>query len=122
MGGVQRPQDVTIVSVPARMPAGVDRLDVLVDGLPVGDLHLRLCAACERAVIEHVRVDRRYRERGLARRLVEAATEDRSGWSWSTTEIDDNAAARAFAAVGIWPGPPRPRWCAHMRFADDLMP
>ncbi|WP_406693326.1 GNAT family N-acetyltransferase (plasmid) [Saccharopolyspora sp. ID03-671] len=113
---------MTIVSVPARVPAGVDRLDVLVDGQPVGDLHLRLCTACERAVIEHIRIDRHYRGRGLARRLVEAATEGRRSWLWSTTEIADNASAAGFAAAGIWPGPPQPQWCAHMRAADDLMP
>lgn len=113
---------MTIVPLPGRMPAGVDRLDVLVDGQPVGDLHLRLCAACERAVIEHIRIDRRYRGRGLARRLVEAATEGRSDWSWSTTVIDDSPAARAFAETGIWPGPPQPHWCAHMRATDELMP
>ena len=121
MGGIRQQQAVAIVSVPAWIAAGVDRLDVLVDGQPVGDLHLRLCAPCRLGLIEHVRIDRQYRRRGLGRRLVAAATEGRSVWSWSTTVISDNAEARTFAAAGIWPGPPRPQWCAHMRAADDLM-
>lgn len=109
-----------IVRVPSAVPAGVARLDVLLDGRPVGDLHLRVCELCQQGLIEHVRVDPPYRRLGLARRLVEAATSERRGYTWSTTVIDTTCEAQGFAAAGIWPGPPRPRWCEHMRIADDL--
>lgn len=123
VGGVQQRRvsaAVEIVRVPAAVPAGVTRLDVLLDGIPVGDLHVRLCAACQQGLIEHVRVDPPYRRRGLARRLVAAATADRPGYMWSTTVIDATSEARGFARAGIWPGPPTPWWCQHMREADDL--
>ncbi|MEV4649030.1 GNAT family N-acetyltransferase [Saccharopolyspora sp. NPDC049357] len=118
----QRSAVVEIVRIPARVPAGIDRLDVLVDGLPVGDLLLRVCEPCEVAVIEHLRIDRWYTRQGLGRRLVEAATAEHAGYAWSTTEISDNPSARGFAAAGLWPGPPVPAWCEHMREADALIP
>ncbi|WP_406693310.1 GNAT family N-acetyltransferase (plasmid) [Saccharopolyspora sp. ID03-671] len=118
----QQSAAVEIVHVPARVPAGIDRLDVLVDGVPVGDLLLRLCAPCRLGVIEHLRVDPPHRRRGLGRRLVAAAIEGRTDWTWSTTIIDPNDSARGFARAGLYPGPPVPRWCEHMAAADALMP
>lgn len=64
VGGVQQRRKCTaveIVRVPAAVPAGIARLDVLLDGLPVGDLHVRMCEPCQQGLIEHVRVDRPYR-------------------------------------------------------------
>lgn len=124
VGGVQWRREsaaVEIVRVPALVPAGVTRLDVLLDGLPVGDLHVRTCEPCQQGLIEHVRVDPPYRRLGLARRLVAAATAEHPGYAWSTTVIDATSEAQGFAQAGIWPGPPTPSWCQHMRVADDLV-
>lgn len=122
VGGAQqrRTAAVDIVRVPAAVPAGVERLDVLVDGIPVGDLHLRSCEPCQQGLIEHVRIDPPYRRQGLARRLISDATADHPSYTWSTTVIDTTREAQRFAQTGIWPGPPTPRWCEHMRAADEL--
>lgn len=120
VGDVQQPAFVEIVRVPAAVPAGVTRLDVLLDGLPVGDLHLRICEPCQQGLIEHVRIDPPFRRQGLARRLVAVATAAHPGYTWSTTVIDATREAQRFAQAGIWPGPPTPWWCEHMRTADDL--
>lgn len=122
MGGMQPSSTVRIVSVPARVPASVERLDVLVDDVPVGDLLRRVCELCEVAVIEHVRIDPPYRRKGLARLLVHAATVDYPCYSWSTTVIANHPGAQGFAQAGLWPGPPSPRWCKHMREADEMVP
>ncbi|MFC7344963.1 GNAT family N-acetyltransferase [Saccharopolyspora griseoalba] len=98
-----RPVVVEIVRAPARVPAGITYLDVYVDGVPVGDLLLRVCEPCERAVIEHLRIDHQYTRQGLGRRLVEAATAQHPGYAWSTTEISDAPSARGFAAAASRP-------------------
>lgn len=122
MDDMQNSAAVEISRVPARVPAGITRLDVLVDGVPVGDLLLRLCAPCGLAVIEHLRIDHGHTRRGLGRCLVQSATKDHPGYVWSTTVITDHPGAQAFAAAGLWPGPPVPQWCEHMHTADALMP
>lgn len=135
-GGVGRPPAVRFVARvdagqvkvefvvrPATLPAGVERLDVLLDGQVSGDLDFRACEHCHQAVLEQIRIDPPYRRQGLARGALQAAVDNRPGYRWSTSVLADTAEARSFWTAVGWAGVlGNPDWCAHMYEADRHTP
>jgi GNAT superfamily N-acetyltransferase len=60
---------------------------------------VRMCAVDERGVIEQVRVDEDRRRHGVGTVLVTAALARGPGYAWSTTELENTAAARVLGGV-----------------------
>jgi GNAT superfamily N-acetyltransferase len=88
--------DVQLRHVNADRPAGLARVDVLIDGQVVADADWRACTACGVAVLEQVRTDPDYRGHGYARQAVHAARVWAPRCSWSTTTV----AAEARSVLG----------------------
>ncbi|MGP4016853.1 hypothetical protein [Saccharopolyspora sp. 5N708] len=91
---------VELVTVPAVLPAGHAALEIHEHGVIVGDVDFRVCDACRLGLVEHVRVDRPRRRRGLATQAINKLLAD-------------------------WPDPEtfgKPGECTHIREADEQMP
>jgi GNAT superfamily N-acetyltransferase len=111
--------NVQLRHVDADRPAGLARVDVLVDDQVVADLDWRACQQCGIAVIEHVRADPTHRRHGYARRAVRAA-HTRAPWcSWSTTAVTGPAAQAFWTSVAAWIDT-GPRYCPHMTGGLDV--
>ncbi|MQA10529.1 MAG: GNAT family N-acetyltransferase [Pseudonocardiaceae bacterium] len=117
---------LVLVLIPPAMRGGLGHIELWLGGVSVGDIDLRACGPCRRAVLEHVRVDEKYRRMGYGRVLVAAAVARAPGYSWSTTTMDTSLATRAFwAAVGDQVpgdigGPPN--YCTDMLRAAEHTP
>lgn len=116
--------DVHVRYLPPDRPAGLARIEVVVDGRTVGDLDWRSCpdVACRCAVIESVRIDQGFRRRGYATAAVRAAGAITGpGCNWSTTAVTSRVAHAFWTSLG-WPMSAHiPRYCPHMAVdADDL--
>ncbi|TDX84935.1 GNAT family N-acetyltransferase [Amycolatopsis arida] len=85
-----------LVVVPPTVPAGVGRIELRLDGHPVGDIDLALCGRCRTGVVEHVRVDPAWNRRGYGRTLLAAALTRGPAYDWSTTPVADHPVSRAF--------------------------
>lgn len=108
---------------PAALPAGIERLDVLLDGQVIGDLDFRACEHCHQAVLEQIRIDPAHRRQGLAQGALQAAVDSRPGYRWSTSVLADTAEARNFWTTVGWADVlGNPDWCAHMYDADRRTP
>lgn len=116
--------NVELTWVDPVLPAGPARVEVLVDGVVVGDVDIRLChQACRLGIVEHVRVDSAARRRRLATQALEAVVAAYPDYEWSTSPLADTAEARGFWAAIAWPGTlSRAHPCRHMRRADQHIP
>jgi GNAT superfamily N-acetyltransferase len=112
--------DVRVRHVDADRPAGLARVDVLVDGQVVADADWRACIECGVAVLEHVRTDPDHRGHGYARQAVLAAHARAPHCSWSTTTVADGGAAAFWAALDDRFDTSAPRYCPHMAGRLDV--
>jgi hypothetical protein len=87
---------VEFVRVRAVVPAGLEYVEIRLDGQVVGSTDLRACAVCRLAVVSYIRVQARYRRRGLATAAIHAVLADRSDYWWTTSPIEDTECARGF--------------------------
>lgn len=110
--------DVEFVPIPPEWPAGLERLEIRLDGVPVGEVDFRACTACQLAIVEHVRIDPPYRRRRLARQAVRLLLAGYPAHRWHTTAIQPEATG-FWEALG-WPSATggEPAWCGHMYEAD----
>ena len=113
--------DVQVRHVDADQPAGLARVDVLVDGQVVADADWRACDECGVAVLEQVRTDADHRRHGYARLAVFAARDRAPGFTWSTTAVNDVGAASFWAAIGGWIDIASARYCPHMTGGLDVL-
>ncbi|WP_334271030.1 hypothetical protein [Saccharopolyspora indica] len=106
--------DLELAAVPALLPAGPPGVEIRLDGLVVGELELRVCHACEVVVLEHVRIDRRCRRRGLATLAVGLLRESWPDYRWSSGPFEPTT-----EALGFWHSlggmPAEPDECEHLR-------
>lgn len=111
--------DIRVRHIDPDTPAGVARLELVLDDLVVADLDWRHCADCDQAVIEHIRAS--VRRLGLGTQAVRAVLAVAPECAWSTTAVTDPIAAAFWAAFGaIAAG--TPRYCPHMLDADQHIP
>ncbi|QRP45769.1 hypothetical protein [Amycolatopsis sp. FDAARGOS 1241] len=128
-----------LVAVPPDEAAGPGRIELHLDGHPVGAATLAVCTADRLGVLEHVQVDGQVRRRGYGRVLALAAfsrldwftdvpdwmrgdhrvralraVQRGVGYRWTTTLIEDTPEARGFAEWLPLPKVGEPRYCQHM--------
>ncbi|MEU6261867.1 GNAT family N-acetyltransferase [Saccharopolyspora shandongensis] len=104
------------------VPAAPQRAEIRLGGEVVGDLDVKVCSICRRAVLEQIRVDPGHRRHGVARDALALMLDRWSGFSWSTTVLEPDAAE--FWARVFWPCPEllgNPQWCAHMAAAESVV-
>ncbi|MEV0701380.1 hypothetical protein AB0I53_26200 [Saccharopolyspora sp. NPDC050389] len=107
--------DLELAAVPALLPTGPPGIEIRLDGLVVGDLELRICHGCRVAVVEHIRIDRRCRRRGLATLAIDLLRRTWPDYRWSTAPIERSTEALGFWHSLDWPGPlGEPDECRHL--------
>ncbi|MEU6133275.1 hypothetical protein ABZ805_29225 [Saccharopolyspora sp. NPDC047091] len=113
---------VSLVWSTPLVPAASQRAEIRLGGDLVSDVDVRVCDACQRAVLEHIRVDAAHGRCGVAREALAQVMEAWPGYSWSTTELDPEVAE--FWRRVFWPTPVllgAPQWCGHMAEAESAI-